>query len=161
MKNRKIMEEKMKKILLTLIGAVSLMTVSVQGKEIIPENYLMERLIMEMEVTPTYISADGENKLKAIQVDSRVMKKLATNENPFYVYDGDGKEQLVRRGDYFVAPTRLSSIFVIEKDKFESQFRDEAVPEKSIKTKVEAVEAEILKPEDVDSGTMDIKETER
>ena len=148
----------MKKIVLTLIGAFSLLAATAQGKELIPEYYLMERLIIPMETTPTYISNDGSEEYKAIQVDNEVMKRLSTTENPFYVYDSDGKERLVRKGDYFVAPLRLSSIYVIEKDRFENGFRDESLPEKSLETEIENPENDIVNPEDVDYITSELNE---
>ena len=73
------------------------------------------------------------------------------------MYDSDGNQKLVRKGDYFVAPTRLSSIYVMEKDKFENGYRDKTLPEKSIGTVIESDDNKV-NPTDVDEGSMDIKE---
>ena len=150
----------MKKKLMTLLIGLSLVGTMGYAAEIIPSNYLMERLIIGMEVTPTYISNDGTQEFKAVQIDNNILKRLQTTESPFYVYDSDGNQKVVRKGDYFVSPTRLSSIFVIDKETFEKNFRDKSLPEQVIETKI-TEEANILNPADVDAGSMDIKETER
>lgn len=147
----------MKKNLIMLLGGLSLLGATTYGAEIIPEYYLMERLLINLEQSHTYISKDSSNELKAIQLNNEILKKLNTNENPIYVYDSDGNQKLVRKGDYFVAPTRLSSIYVMEKDKFENGYRDETLPEKSIGTVIESDDNKV-NPTDVDEGSMDIKE---
>ena len=145
----------MKKRLIMLLAVLSLFGTIGYGAEIIPANYLMERLIIGMEVTPTYISNDG-----SIQINNEILKRLQTTESPFYVYDSDGNEKVVRKGDYFVSPVRLSSIFVIDKETFENNFRDKSLPDQVIETKV-TEETNILNPADVDAGSMDVKETGR
>lgn len=147
----------MKKNLIMLLGGLSLLGATTYGAEIIPEYYLMERLLINLEQSHTYISKDSSNELKAIQLNNEILKKLNTNENPIYVYDSDGNQKLVRKGDYLVAPTRLSSIYVMEKDKFENGYRDETLPEKSIGTVIESDDNKV-NPTDVDEGSMDIKE---
>lgn len=147
----------MKKNLIMLLGGLSLLGATTYGAEIIPEYYLMERLLINLEQSHTYISKDSSNELKAIQLNNEILKKLNTNENPIYVYDSDGNQKLVRKGDYFVAPTRLSSIYVMEKDKFENGYRDETLPEKNIGTVIESDDNKV-NPTDVDEGSMDIKE---
>lgn len=147
----------MKKNLIMLLGGLSLLGATTYGAEIIPEYYLMERLLINLEQSHTYISKDSSNELKAIQLNNEILKKLNTNENPIYVYDSDGNQKLVRKGDYFVAPTRLSSIYVMEKDKFENGYRDKTLPEKSIGTVIESDDNKV-NPTDVDEGSMDIKE---
>ncbi len=147
----------MKKNLIMLLGGLSLLGATTYGAEIIPEYYLMERLLINLEQSHTYISKDSSKELKAIQLNNEILKKLNTNENPIYVYDSDGNQKLVRKGDYFVAPTRLSSIYVMEKDKFENGYRDETLPEKSIGTVIESDDNKV-NPTDVDEGSMDIKE---
>ncbi|MBR8701253.1 hypothetical protein IX317_000701 [Fusobacterium sp. DD29] len=147
----------MKKNLIMLLGGLSLLGATTYGAEIIPEYYLMERLLINLEQSHTYISKDSSKELKAIQLNNEILKKLNTNENPIYVYDSDGNQKLVRKGDYFVAPTRLSSIYVMEKDKFENGYRDETLPEKNIGTVIESDDNKV-NPTDVDEGSMDIKE---
>lgn len=147
----------MKKNLIMLLGGLSLLGATTYGAEIIPEYYLMERLLINLEQSHTYISKDSSKELKAIQLNNEILKKLNTNENPIYVYDSDGNQKLVRKGDYFVAPTRLYSIYVMEKDKFENGYRDETLPEKSIGTVIESDDNKV-NPTDVDEGSMDIKE---
>lgn len=150
----------MKKRLIMLLAVLSLFGTIGYGAEIIPANYLMERLIIGMEVTPTYISNDESKEFKAIQINNEILKRLQTTESPFYVYDSDGNEKVVRKGDYFVSPVRLSSIFVIDKETFENNFRDKSLPDQVIETKV-TEETNILNPADVDAGSMDVKETGR
>ena len=119
----------MKKFFIGIFTMIALLTVKVQGAEIIPEYFLMERLIMLMDVAPTYISNDGKQELKAMQVDKEVMNILGNSENPFYIYDSNNEKKIVRMGDYFYSPTTLSSIYTLDKENFESNFRDKSLPE--------------------------------
>lgn len=112
------MEEKMKKLLL-LLGTFILGT-NIFASEIITEYYLMERVLMDLANAPTYTSNDGD--LKAIKIDKKLTKYIGVNDDVFYIIDSNNKKQLVRVGDYFVSPTTLSSIYKIDKDKFESNY---------------------------------------
>ena len=68
------------------------------------------------------------------------MQLLGNSENPFYIIDSNNEKKLVRVGDYFFSPTRLSSIYTLNKDDFEFNFRDKSLPEQSIKTVTEKTE---------------------
>lgn len=127
----------MKKFIIGAFVITTLFTTKLMGAEIIPEYFLMERLIMLMDVAPTYISNDGKQELKAMQIDKEVMSILGNSENPFYIYDSNGEKKLVRVGDYFYSPTTLSSIYTLDKENFEFNFRDKDLPEKRIETVVE------------------------
>lgn len=133
----------MKKFFIGVFTFLAIFTVKVQGAEIIPEYFLMERLIMLMDVAPTYISNDKKQELKAMQIDKEVMKLLDNNENPFYIYDSNGEKKLVRMGDYFFSPLNLSSIYTLDKENFEFNFRNKALPEKKIESVVEETEDKI------------------
>lgn len=133
----------MKKFFIGAFVITTLFTTKLMGAEIIPEYFLMERLIMLMDVAPTYISNDGKQELKAMQIDKKVMDILGNGENPFYIYDSNGEKKLVRVGDYFFSPTTLSSIYTLDKENFEFNFRDKKLPEKKIKTVVEKTEEKI------------------
>lgn len=133
----------MKKFFIGIFTMLTLFTVKAQGAEIIPEYFLMERLIMLMDVAPTYISVDGKQELKAMQIDKDVMKILGNSENPFYIYDSNNEKKLVRVGDYFFSPLTLSSIYSLDKENFELNFRDKSLPERKIKTVVEKTEDKI------------------
>lgn len=133
----------MKKFFIGAFVITTLFTTKLMGAEIIPEYFLMERLIMLMDVAPTYISNDGKQELKAMQIDKKVMDILGNGENPFYIYDSNGEKKLVRVGDYFFSPTTLSSIYTLDKDNFEFNFRDKDLPEKKIETVVEKTEEKI------------------
>ena len=83
----------MKKLLLVFaifIGAVSLAF----SKEIIPEYYVMERLLIPIENSKTYKYVGLEEiekfkELKAIQVDKNVLKGLGTSEKDLvYIVTG-------------------------------------------------------------------------
>ena len=148
----------MKKILLGL-SLLFIATTNLWAVEIIPEYYLMERLLLPIEKSEVYVNQANGTEVKAIQVNSEVIKKLNTEENPFYVYDSTGKEKLVRKGDYFLSPLRLPSIYVISKDKFEENFRSKLNPEKSLNTQIDTKDNENINASDVDAGTMDIQET--
>lgn len=133
----------MKKFFIGAFVITTLFTTKLMGAEIIPEYFLMERLIMLMDVAPTYISNDGKQELKAMQIDKKVMDILGNSENPFYIYDSNGEKKLVRVGDYFFSPITLSSIYTLDKENFEFNFRDKKLPEKRIKTVIEKTEEKI------------------
>lgn len=141
----------MKKFFIGICTLIGLLTVKVQGAEIIPEYFLMERLIMLMDVAPTYVKINGNQELKAIQIDNKIMDILGNSENPFYIYDSNGEQKIVRVGDYFYSPTTLSSIYSIDKDSFENNYRNKALPEKSLKTTVEETDDKI-NISDIDEG---------
>lgn len=142
----------MKKFFIGIFTMIALLTTKVQGAEIIPEYFLMERLIMLMDVAPTYISNDGKQELKAMQVDKEVMNILGNSENPFYIYDSNNEKKIVRMGDYFYSPTTLSSIYTLDKENFESNFRDKSLPEEKLETTIEKPQDKI-DISDIDEGT--------
>lgn len=113
----------MKKIVVGIFALITLISIKTQGAEILPEYFLMEKLVMFMDVAPSYTSNDGSEKLKAIQVDKDVMKILQTTENPFYVIDSSGNKKMVRMGDYLTSPLSLSSIYATSKVNFEEKFK--------------------------------------
>ena len=128
----------MKKILAIL--AVFSLTASVTlSKEIIPEYYIMEKLLIPISASPVF-SYIGEKKIddfkeiKAIQVDNKVLQNLVTHENPFYMNDSDGKTVAVRVGDYIVSPMTLSTVYSIRKNDFELNYRDLNAPDVSLVT---------------------------
>lgn len=145
----------MKKI---LIGLFLLATSTTFATEIIPELYLMEGLLLSLQSADTYINEETGEEVKAIRVDANVMSSLQTTENPFYVYDSTTKEKIVRKGDYFTAPTRLSSIQAISKDEFEEKYRNKFGNKKEFVKEQEEEEIQRINPEDVDEGSMDIEE---
>ncbi|WP_294703540.1 hypothetical protein [uncultured Fusobacterium sp.] len=148
----------MKKIFIGILTVISIFTTKIYGAEIIPEYFLMERLIMLMDVAPTYISNDGKQELKAIQIDKEIMQLLGNSENPFYIIDSNNEKKLVRVGDYFFSPTRLSSIYTLNKDDFEFNFRDKSLPEQSIKTVTEKTEDTLNLSDIEEEQNKDIKE---
>lgn len=148
----------MKKIFIGILTVVSIFTTKIYGAEIIPEYFLMERLIMLMDVAPTYISNDGKQELKAIQIDKEIMQLLGNSENPFYIIDSNNEKKLVRVGDYFFSPTRLSSIYTLNKDDFEFNFRDKSLPEQSIETVTEKTEDTLNLSDIEEEQNKDIKE---
>ncbi len=141
----------MRKFFVGVFTFLAFFTTKVHGSEIIPEYFLMERLIMLMDVAPTYISNDGKQELKAMQIDKEVMDILSNKENPFYIYDSNGEKKLVRMGDYFFSPLTLSSIYTLDKENFEANFRDKSLPEQKLETVVEKVE-EKLNLGDIEEG---------
>lgn len=84
----------MKRFFILIFTITTLFSTKLIGAEIIPEYFLMERLIMLMDVAPTYISIDGKQELKAMQIDKKTMDILGNNENPFYIYDSNGEKNL-------------------------------------------------------------------
>lgn len=137
---------------LIILACLLITAINASASGIVPENFLMERLIMIMDTRPTYISKKGKDEVKAIKIDKNIMKFIDTKENPFYIYDSDGKKQLVRQGDYLISSPKLSSIYVISKKEFESNFRNKSAPQKSIKTADMVLEHERVNFADVDAG---------
>lgn len=108
----------MKKVLFMFIIIFSISF----GVEIIPEDFVMEKVLMPLSSAPTYVSQNSDKELKAIQVTTETLKNLKTNENPFYIYDSAGIRQLVRIGDYFISSPKLSDIYIMQKNEFENNF---------------------------------------
>lgn len=105
------------------------------GSEIIPEYFLMEKTLLPLYHSTTYIS--GNNRLKAIQVNDEVIKDLKLTEAPFYIYDSNGEKKLVRKGDYIVSMPKLASIYMMKKDDFENNYHDENDMNKSLQTVID------------------------
>ena len=144
----------MKKILAIL--AVFSLTASVTlSKEIIPEYYIMEKLLIPISASPVF-SYIGEKKIddfkeiKAIQVDNKVLQNLVTHENPFYMNDSDGKTVAVRVGDYIVSPMTLSTVYSIRKNDFELNYRDLNAPDVSLVTADVTTIGEKIRTDEID-----------
>lgn len=154
----------MKKLLLVFaifIGVVSLAF----SKEIIPEYYVMERLLIPIENSKTYKYVGLEEiekfkELKAIQVDKNVLKGLGTSENPFYMKSSNREVEAVRVGDYIVSPLNLSSVYFISKDNFEKNYRDINAPEVSIETEEVSTMTEKVDTSEVDEANNRINTVE-
>ena len=154
----------MKKLLLVcaiFIGAASLAF----SKEIIPEYYVMERLLIPIENSKTYKYVGLEEiekfkELKAIQVDKNVLKGLGTSENPFYMKSSNAEVEAVRVGDYIVSPLNLSSVYFISKDNFEKNYRDINAPEVSIETEEVSTMTEKVDTSEVDEANNRINTVE-
>lgn len=144
----------MKKILATL--AVFSLTASITlSKEIIPEYYIMEKLLIPISASPVF-SYIGEKKIddfkeiKAIQVDNKVLQDIGTHENPFYMKDSDGKTVAVRVGDYVISPMTLSTVYSIKKDDFELNYRDLNAPDVSLVTADVTTIGEKIRTDEID-----------
>lgn len=127
----------MKKLLLLIVFIMSALTAL--SKEIIPEYYVMERLLMTIEDSPVYQYVGTEQlenfqEIKAIQVDKKVLKSLGTAENPFYMVNSNNEVTAVRVGDYIASPKTLSTVYFISKDSFEKNYRDPSIPNVSLET---------------------------
>lgn len=127
----------MKKLLLLILFTMSALTTL--SREIIPEYYVMERLLMSIDASPVYQYVGTERledfqAIKAIQVDNNVLKAIGTTENPFYMANSNNKVTAVRVGDYIASPTTLSTIYFLPKDSFEQNYRDPNAPEVSLET---------------------------
>ena len=154
----------MKKILAIL--AVFSLTASVTlSKEIIPEYYIMEKLLIPISASPVF-SYIGEKKIddfkeiKAIQVDNKVLQNLVTHENPFYMNDSDGKTVAVRVGDYIVSPMTLSTFYSIRKNDFELNYRDLNAPDVSLVTADVTTIGEKIRTDEIDEVNNKIEASE-
>lgn len=154
----------MKKILAIL--AVFSLTASVTlSKEIIPEYYIMEKLLIPISASPVF-SYIGEKKIddfkeiKAIQVDNKVLQNLVTHENPFYMNDSDGKTVAVRVGDYIVSPMTLSTVYSIRKNDFELNYRDLNAPDVSLVTSDVTTIGEKIRTDEIDEVNNKIEASE-
>ena len=153
----------MKKILAIL--AVFSLTASVTlSKEIIPEYYIMEKLLIPISASPVF-SYIGEKKIddfkeiKAIQVDNKVLQNLVTHENPFYMNDSDGKTVAVRVGDYIVSPMTLSTVYSIRKNDFELNYRDLNAPDVLVTADVTTI-GEKIRTDEIDEVNNKIEASE-
>ena len=154
----------MKKILAIL--AVFSLTASVTlSKEIIPEYYIMEKLLIPISASPVF-SYIGEKKIddfkeiKAIQVDNKVLQNLVTHENPFYMNNSDGKTVAVRVGDYIVSPMTLSTVYSIRKNDFELNYRDLNAPDVSLVTADVTTIGEKIRTDEIDEVNNKIEASE-
>ena len=154
----------MKKILAIL--AVFSLTASVTlSKEIIPEYYIMEKLLIPISASQVF-SYIGEKKIddfkeiKAIQVDNKVLQNLVTHENPFYMNDSDGKTVAVRVGDYIVSPMTLSTVYSIRKNDFELNYRDLNAPDVSLVTADVTTIGEKIRTDEIDEVNNKIEASE-
>lgn len=154
----------MKKILAIL--AVFSLTASVTlSKEIIPEYYIMEKLLIPISASPVF-SYIGEKKIddfkeiKAIQVDNKVLQNLVTHENPFYMNDSDGKTVAERVGDYIVSPMTLSTVYSIRKNDFELNYRDLNAPDVSLVTADVTTIGEKIRTDEIDEVNNKIEASE-
>lgn len=149
----------MKKIFIGVFSLLTLFTIKTQGTEIIPEYFLMERLIMLMEVSPTYISNDNEKELKAMQIDDNVMTLIGNTETPFYIYDSNGQKKLVRVGDYFYSPPTLSSIYALDKKNFKANFKNKNLPQEKPKNTQDILQNNLNTPnmnENISNNLLDV-----
>ncbi|MDO4588670.1 MAG: hypothetical protein Q4B33_02325 [Fusobacterium sp.] len=154
----------MKKILLTIAMFIGVIT-SAFSKEIIPEYYVMERLLIPIEDSKTYKYIGAEEigrfkEIKAIQVDKKVLKGLGTSENPFYMKSSSGNVKAVRVGDYIVSPLNLSSVYFVAKDTFEQNYRDINALEVSIETAEVSTMTEKVDTSEVDEANNRINTSE-
>ena len=154
----------MKKILAIL--AVFSLTASVTlSKEIIPEYYIMEKLLIPISASPVF-SYIGEKKIddfkeiKAIQVDNKVLQNLVTPENPFYMNASDGKTVAVRVGDYIVSPMTLATVYSIRKNDFEINYRDLNAPDVSLVTADVTTIGEKIRTDERDEVNIKIEASE-
>ncbi|MBQ3438109.1 MAG: hypothetical protein IJG31_06390 [Fusobacterium sp.] len=107
----------MKKTILFMMFILTTVTMSV---EILNEFYVMEKVITFLDKEATY-NFNGE-KFKAKKVDSKLLKALATTDNPFYFLDSNNQKKMVRIGDYLISPLTLSEIYAIDEVNFRNNF---------------------------------------
>ncbi len=151
----------MKKFLAVL--AVFALTGSIAlSREIIPEYYMMEKLLVNIGGSPVF-SYTGEKEIdefkeiKAIRVDNKVLQAIGTHENPFYMKDSNEKVVAVRIGDYVVSPLTLSTVYAMPKNDFELNYRDLNAPDVSLVTSEVSTIGEKIRTEGVDEATNKIE----
>lgn len=88
--------------------------------EILNEFYVMQKVIPFIEKGDTY-DLSG-TKVKVARVDSKILKALSTNDNPFYFYDSNRQQTLVRIGDYLISPLNLSEIYSVDAEIFKANY---------------------------------------
>lgn len=88
--------------------------------EILDEFYVMENTIPYILKGSTY-DINGK-KVKVAKVDAKMLKSLATTDNPFYFYDSNNKKVKAKIGDYLVSPVTLSEIYSVSEEEFKSNF---------------------------------------
>lgn len=115
MKNRS-QDYKMKKILAMFI----LFGMTANAVEIFDEFYVMEKTMATIEKSAVY-DFNGI-KVKAAKVDSKILKSLATTDDPFYFYDSNKQKTFARRGDYLISPLTFSEIYSVDAKEFEVNF---------------------------------------
>lgn len=144
----------MKKLLL-LLAVFSMSSIITLSREIIPEYYMMERLLLSIEASPVYQFMGTEKledfeTIKAIQVNDEVLKAVGTSENPFYMVNSNNRVTAVRIGDYLASPVTLSSIYFIPKASFEENYYDPNAVEPSLEAQEDSTINELTDTTSVD-----------
>lgn len=105
-----------------LLAIFLLMSVAVSAVEIFDEFYVMKKIIPIVAKGEIY-TINGE-KFKVIRVDNKILKSLATTDNPFYFYNSNNEKTMARIGDYLVSPLTLSEIYSVDKNEFKNYIKE-------------------------------------
>lgn len=106
----------MKKFLAMFI----LFGITANAVEILDEFYVMEKTMGEISKGATY-DFNGV-KIKAVKVDNKILKALATTDDPFYFYDSNKQKTFARKGDYLISPLTFSEIYSVDTKDFETNY---------------------------------------
>ncbi len=97
-----------------------LLAIPASAVEILNEFYVMQKVIPFIEKGEIY-DLNGV-KVKVAKVDSKILKALSTNDNPFYFYDSNKQKTLARVGDYLISPLSLSEIYSVDANDFKANY---------------------------------------
>lgn len=111
----------MKKNLSILISILTLISFSLLGKEIYAESHISKQLGSAFSKAPDFVG--GGSQVKGIKVTNDVVKTLGISDSPFYMKGADGKEYIVRLGDYLTSNGTAGKVTPIAKQNFETTFK--------------------------------------
>lgn len=110
----------MKKNLFGLIITFIFLSVNVLTKEMYNESHVVTNLGGAFTSAPVFVN--GSTQVKGIKVTNAVVTQLGISDSPFYIKGSDGKETIVRLGDYITRGISGGGISAISKKEFESKF---------------------------------------
>lgn len=111
----------MKKKLSILLFIFTLVSFSLFGKETYAESYISRQLGSAFNKAPDFVG--NGSQMKGIKVTNDVVKTLGISDSPFYMKGADGKEYVVRLGDYLTSTGTAGKITPVAKQNFESTFK--------------------------------------
>ncbi|MGF6906563.1 hypothetical protein [Fusobacterium sp. PH5-44] len=111
----------MKKKLSILLSILTLVSFSILGKEVYTESYISKKLSGSFSKAPDFVG--NGSQVKGIRVTNDVVSTLGISDSPFYMKGADGKEYVVRLGDYLTSVGNSGKLSIVSRQNFENNFK--------------------------------------
>ena len=96
------------------------LSVNMFAKEMYVESYVVSRLGNSLSNAPDFVS--NGTQVKGVRITNTIVNQLGISDSPFYIKATDGREIMVRLGDYITRGFGDRGITVIARREFESRF---------------------------------------